>query len=295
MNRTRIGYRRGRATDGAPASRRAFLAACAAPVLSRAATGWKMRLSTSTVQFRTLPVEKALERIAGLGYEGVDIWPSNFQCPHLDDIATRLGAEGLRALLNRYKLRLCAFTLYKNPYEKYARLLGEAGGGLVIRESTYGKVEPANLKKEMRALMESLKPWLELAEKNNARIAVENHGSALLSSLDSFREFLELATHPRLGVALAPYHLQADGVSVEQVIELLGPRMFFLYAWQHAPGTGQLPGLGPADFTPWLRALVKTDYQGWVNPFMHGEPAVEEMSAGLARSRSYLEQCLRMV
>lgn len=277
-------------------TRRTFLAACGAATAGAAAGAeWKMRLSTSTVQFRTLPVEKAVARIAQLGYEAVDFWPSNFKCPHLDEIATRLGADGLKALLKEHNVKLCAFTMYANPYEKYAELLGKAGGGLVIRESKYGKVEPAKLPAEMRALMESLKPWLDLAEKYDSQIAVENHGDALLNSFDSFREFLDLARHPRLGVALAPYHLQADRISVEQVIELLGPKMLFLYAWQNAPGTKQLPGLGPTDFTPWMRALVKTNYRGWVNPFMHGEPEVEEMAAGLARSRAYLRECLNRV
>jgi sugar phosphate isomerase/epimerase len=242
-----------------------------------------------------LPVEKAVARIAALGFEAVDFWPSNFKCPHLDEIATRLGPSGLSDLLQRYKLRLCAFTMYSNPYEKYAQLLGAAGGGLVIRESKFGKVEPGNLTSEMRGLMERVKPWLELAGKNNSYIAVENHGDALLNSVDSFRAFLDLAQDPRLGIALAPYHLQAAGVSVERVIEMIGPKLLFFYAWQNAPGLKQLPGLGPTDFTPWLGALKKIGFQGWVNPFMHGEPAEEEMAAALATSKSYLETCLTRI
>jgi sugar phosphate isomerase/epimerase len=277
-------------------SRRSFLTACGAATAGFAAnSSWKMRLSTSTVQFRTLPVEKAVARIAQLGYEAIDFWPSNFKCPHLDEIATRLGADGLKALLKEHGVKLCAFTMYENPYEKYAELLGRAGGGLVIRQSKYGKIESASLKSEIAALIEQLKPWLELAEKNNSYIAVENHGGALLNSVDSFREFLEQARHTRLGVALAPYHLQAEGTSVEKVIEILGPKMLFFYAWQNAPGTQQLPGLGPTDFTPWLRVLARTGYQGWVNPFMHGEPDVEEMTAGLARSKAYLQECLKRI
>ncbi len=50
----------------------------------------------------------------------------------------------------------------------------------------------------------------------------------------------------------------------------------------------QLPGTGPADFTPWLRALAKVEYRGYVNPFMHGEVEPDAMSAALAKARRYL-------
>ena len=78
-------------------------------------------------------------------------------------------------------------------------------------------------------------------------MAVENHGGCLLSSLDSFKAFVELNHSPRLGVALAPYHLQAAGISVEDVIAAAGKQLFFFYAWQHADGLGQLPGIGPTE------------------------------------------------
>lgn len=276
-------------------TRRSFLGSCLAVPLAGAPADWRMKLSTSSVHFRMLSVEQAVARIAGLGFEAVDFWPSNFKCPHLDEIATRLGPSGLRDLLERNKVRLCAFTMYEQPYEKYAALLGAAGGGLVIRESKFGKVEPANLTSEMRGLMERVKPWLELAEENNSYIAIENHGSALLNSADSFHAFLDLAQNPRLGIALAPYHLQAEGVPVERVIEMIAPKLLFVYAWQNAPEMKQLPGLGPTDFTPWLGALKKIGFRGWVNPFMHGEPPEEQIAAALAQSKSYLEACLKRI
>ena len=34
----------------------------------------KLRLSTSSVHFKGLPIEQACERIAALGFEAVDIW-----------------------------------------------------------------------------------------------------------------------------------------------------------------------------------------------------------------------------
>ena len=297
----------------APLSRRTFLrhsgAALAGVGLARLlaprrATGadqaapktpWPLRLSTSTVQFGSLSVEQACERIAALGFEAVDFWHAGFGSPHLNDIQKRLGAEGLKELLARHKLKLYAFTCYNvgahADYPQFAELLGQAGGGVAVREARYGKVK--NLTAEMKAFFEQLKPQLELAEKYNSRIAIENHNDSLLNSKDSFKAFVELNRNPRLGIALAPYHLQAAGIPVEEVIGIAGKQLLFFYAWQQAEGLKQLPGSGPTDFTPWLAALAKAGYAEYVNPFMHGHPGPDEMSKGLATARDYLIQCHR--
>jgi sugar phosphate isomerase/epimerase len=137
--------------------------------------------------------------------------------------------------------------------------------------------------------LERLKPLVELAEKYDSYLAIENHGSALLDSPDSFKAFVDLNTSTRLGIALAPYHLQAIKAPVEQVISICGRQLLFFYAWQQQPGMGQLPGHGPTDFKPWLAVLAKAGYRWYVNPFMHGEVEPDAMSAALAKARSYLK------
>lgn len=276
-------------------SRREFLRGAAGMALGTSAGGaapgrWTMRLSTSTIMFKSLPVEQALERIAGLGFEAVDIWSPHEKCPHLDDVLSRLGGEKLRALLDKLGLKLFAFSVYAGGYRKYAELLGRAGGGVAVRGSA-GPCRPEDLTARMKAFLEGLKPDLDLLEKYDSRLAIENHGNTLLDSIDSFKAFVDLNRHPRVGLALAPYHLQARKDSVEEAIATAGGQLFFFYAWQKGGGLAQLPGHGPADFTPWIAALGKAAYAGYVNPFMHGEPAPEEMSAALAKARDYLRAC----
>jgi len=284
-----------------PVSRRTFLgysaAACAAVAGLRpalAAEGgsapWTMRLATSSIHYLRLPVEQACEQIAKLGFEAVDIWSAHAGCPHLDDVLQRLGAEGLRKVLDGLKLKLFSFSVYAGGYARYAQLLGDMGGGVAIQGSA-GPCPPAELTAKMKAFLEGLKPLVELAEKHNSYLAIENHGNALLDSLDSFKAFVDLNQSPRLGIALAPYHVQASKASVEDAIAICGGQLFYFYAWQHGGGVDQLPGLGPTDFRPWLAALAKVRYRGYVNPFMHGDVEPEAMSAALAKSRDYLRQC----
>jgi sugar phosphate isomerase/epimerase len=253
---------------------------------------WRLRLSTSSIHFMGLPIEAACERIAALGFEAIDIWSAHEGCPHLDDVAKRLGPDGLRELLAKHRLKLYAFSVYAGGYAKYAQLLGKAGGGVAIQGSA-GPCPPNELGARMRAFLEGLKPLVDLAGQHNSYLAIENHGQALLDSLDSFKAFVDLNQSPRLGVALAPYHLQAIKASVEEAVGICGRQLFFFYAWQNQPGVGQLPGHGPADFKPWLSALAKANYQWYVNPFMHGQPEPEAMSAALAKARDYLRSLAR--
>lgn len=252
-------------------------------------TGWRLRLSTSSVHFKDLPIERACERIASLGYEAIDIWCAYDNCPHLDDALDRLGPEGLKAVLSKNKLKLYAFSTYVGGYAKYAELLGKAGGGVAIQGSA-GPCAPAELTARMRTFLEGLKPLADLAERHNSYLAIENHGSALLDSLDSFKAFVDINTSRRLGIALAPYHLQAIGASVEEAIRISGQQLFFFYAWQKQDDMSQLPGHGPADFKPWLQALARINYQWYVNPFMHGHVEPDKMTAALRKSLDYLRR-----
>lgn len=250
---------------------------------------WTMRLSCSSINFMSLSIEEACQRISALGFQAIDIWGPFAKCKHLDDVLS-LGPGGLQELLAKNKLKLYAFSVYAGGYRRYAELLGKLGGGVAVRGSS-GPCDPEELSKRMKAFLESLKPDLELAEKQNSYLAVENHGHAILDSLDSFKAFVDLNRNPRLGIAMAPYHLQSRKVSVPEAIAVAGPQLFFFYAWQQAAGEGQLPGIGPADCTPWIAALAKANYRWYVNPFMHHEPAPDAMSKAHAKSIAYLKSC----
>ena len=102
---------------------------------------------------------------------------------------------------------------------------------------------------------------------------------------------MDLNDCDRLGIALAPYHIQANKESVTDAISLCANQLLFFYAWQNQPDLEQLPGIGSTDCVPWLEALSKIRYKGYVNPFAHIHPGTEIMTANLAASRAYLLRC----
>ncbi len=296
-------------TSNRPLGRRQFIRSTALPLSALALPGltniaraaqedaWRMRLVFSSVMLSGLPFEDVCARAAKLGFDAIDIWCPFDRCTHLADVVKRLGPDGLQKLLDKHKLALGCFTTYTTAAESvgfpaYADFIGRFGGGLVVRESQYIQVKPEDLTKSMRAFFEMLKPQIEQAAQAKVRLAIENHGDALLGTPDSFKAFVDLNPAPQhVGVAVAPYHLQGIKASVEDVIRIAGSQLLFFYAWQRADGINQLPGHGPADFVPWLKALAKINYQGRLTPFMHGNMKPEEVAAGVAKSCAYLKEC----
>lgn len=262
---------------------------------------WRMRLAFTSVMLAGLPIEEVCERAAKLGFEAIDIWCPFDKCTHLADVVARLGPDGLKELLARHKLALASFTTYRTKMEAvgfpaYADFIGRFGGGVVVRESQYIQIKPGELTTAMRRFFEELKPQIEKAAETKVRLAIENHGDALLNTPDSFKAFVDLNPAPQhVGLGIAPYHLQDIKASVEEVIRTAGSQLLFFYAWQSAAGMSQLPGHGPADFTPWLKVLAEVNYQGFVNPFMHGHPTPEDLSTGIGKACDYLKECHKQI
>jgi len=175
---------------------------------------WRMRLAFSSVMLAELPIEEVCARAAQMGFEAIDIWCPFDNCKHLADVVARLGPDGLKALLAKHNLALASFTTYRvGPetvgFPAYADFIGNFGGAVVVRESEYKRVKPEDLTSAMRAFFEKLKPQIEKAAETKVRLAIENHGDALLNSPDSFKAFIDLNPAPQhVGLGIAPYHLQ---------------------------------------------------------------------------------------
>lgn len=269
------------------------VSSCANRANTRSAA-WRPRLALSSVMFSDLSLADFCEQAATLGFNGIDLWGPFGKCRHLLE-AQQLGAAGFRQLLARHTLQVGCYTTYRTPghregFPAYAEFIGQCGGGLVVRESEYGKFTAEGLGEGMRKFFAELRPEIDLARKHRVRLAIENHGDAMLSTLESMRLFRTLNPAPdAVGMGLAGYHLQGAGISVEDAVRVCGDQLLFFYAWQNGSGFNQLPGHGATDFTPWLQALAGIGYRGWITPFMHGEEPTDKMAQAVAKARAYLE------
>jgi len=258
-----------------------------------------------------LPLADILGEVRKVGAERIDLWPEKHanQREQMDE----LGHERFAEMLAAYQVTLGMTTRYDlGPFAltNEIRTLQRFGGSLIVTGSKGPRdLTGPDAKAAVKTFVEQMKPHVALAEECGVTIGIENHGHALIASVDSIRYLAEAATSDRLGIALAPYHLPQDEQLIARLIQDLGPKLVHFYAWQHGQGCmeklpkeqelEQMPGRGTLDFHPIMAALRSIDYAHWTEIFMHpvprGIPIMETLDAVTSEiniARKYLTDCL---
>jgi sugar phosphate isomerase/epimerase len=269
---------------------------------------FRLRYILASSLYGRLRLDDIVPEVRKSGAESLDVWPAI----HADqrEQMDAMGHDKFAALLAKHGVALGMTTRYDlGPFNlrEEMKVLHRFGGSLIVT----GSHGPKNLtgptcREAVRDFVEKLKPHVAAAEELGVTIAIENHANALVASPNSLRYLGELSKSPRLGIALAPYHLPQDPYLLAKLIEDLGPKLVHFYAWQEGRGCmkkmpkseelEQMPGRGKLDFRPILAALKRIGYQGWTEIFMHpvprGIPILEtagQVTEEINRARKYLE------
>jgi sugar phosphate isomerase/epimerase len=302
-------------------TRRAFCQSVALATASgmlrsaRAAEGFKLNYIVSTPMYGYSPLADILPEVPKTGTVFVDIWPKihGNQREQVDE----MGVEKFRALLQSTGTKLGCSTRYDLTKLKGAEMdaafikeiefVASLGGSVIVTGIKGPKdAKGPELKAAVKTYVESLKPQLDAAAKHHVTLAIENHAGSMLSSPDSLRYLAEHCRGNSLGIAFAPHHLPQDGELQGKLIDELGDAVKFFYAQQEGKGSKvaqpindeltQMPGRGPLDFAPLIRALAKHKFRGFTSIYMHPVPrgriilpTIPEVTAEINKSRAYLD------
>ena len=275
---------------------------------------FELKYMLASCMYGYMYVGEILPEVAKCGGMYLDLWPKKHG--NQREQLTDLGEDRFAEMLKSHKVQLGCVTQYAlGPFglTKEFELANRFGCQLIVTggEGPTG-LAGAELKSAVGVFVERMKPHLDAAEENNVTIAIENHANNLFETADSLRYLRDLSSSKYLKIGLAPYHLPQDPDELATLIRDLGPCIAMFYAWQHGNGCMtrlpkeeelfQLPGRGPLDFTPLLRALRDIQYQGWTEIFMHPVPrgipiheTADEITNEINRSRAYLADCLRKI
>jgi len=273
--------------------------------------GFQLRYIVGSSMYGRMSLSDVLPEVRRAGAEHIDIWPEN-HANHREQIEA-MEHEQFAAMLRQYQVKLGILTHFDlGPFdlESEMQVARKLGGSMIITGSRGpGNVEGSALKAAVRDFIEKMKPHVAAAEREGITIGIENHANSLIASPDSIRWLAEFTPSRYLGIALAPYHLPQDPISIGGLIADIGDRLVHFYAWQYGMGCQkklpkqqelmQLPGRGPMDFTPIVAALKRINYSRWTEVFMHPVPrgipilpTAAEVTAQINDARKYLDQCL---
>lgn len=270
-----------------------------------------MRLAYSTNGFTRVDLATAVRRIAGHGYEGVELLAD---APHWAPVA-RGGVDlvGVRAALAETGLKVSnvnantAAVLWSapppepvfepalsnhDPAVRRARLdytrecmdFAQAVGAPVV-SVTSGRTEAEHPPEAgMGWFAESLHALCELAAERGLRLGIEYEPGLLVETAAEVHALIERVDHPALGVNLDVGHAICAGEDPVESMKLLAGRIWNVHL-EDIRGTKHyhlVPGEGDVDFARVLAGLQAVRYTGFVTVELYTCSARADAAAAAA-------------
>lgn len=278
-----------------------------------------MRLAFSTNAFVRFSVIEALERIASLGYEGVEILADT---PHLyASSASDSDLERLKVVLERCGLAVANLnantamgyygrTFWEPLFEPslanpdqtarewrvaYSKRCIDLAGILGCQNVslTSGRLVPGCAPEDaLKYLRDSLETVVEYAERAGVRIGIEYEPGLLVERCQELQALIEAVGSPCLGANLDLGHSHILGEDPETVIASLFHRIHNIHL-EDIRGQKHyhlIPGSGEIDFGRLLRILRNHGYDGFITVELYTYPHAPEMAA--RESFAYLKHLM---
>jgi sugar phosphate isomerase/epimerase len=252
-----------------------------------------MRLAFSTNAYLRYPFEEAAARIAGIGYEGLELladvphaWPAGLLEGPKKAIRAAMEKNGL-TFSNVNAFMMNAIADYRQPYwypsfiepdEGYRRvridhtrralsLCAELGAPHITTEPG-GPIAPGQTRKQAVDLfVEVLKPLAEHAHKVGVLLLIEPEPGLLVETTDEYLEVAERVNAPSIGLNFDVGHAYCMSEDLPGQIAKLASQTKHYHFEDIAPTRVHhhlIPGLGAIDFAEVVTAIKKTGYDGWI-------------------------------
>lgn len=288
------------------------LAALTAAPAWAATSPWKLNYMLASAMYGNLSLTEILPEVKKTGAKAIELWPKKHgtQREELD----AMGHDKFADLLKQHGVGFGGSTRYDLGPLKLTdeiKLVKKLGGTFIVTGGTGEyKVTPEQLRLNVKAFVEKMKPHAALAAENGVEIGIENHINNLIDTPDSLRWLADdIRDLPGIGIALAPYHLPQDPKLLSDLIRHIDQKMTLFYAWEHGLGCmkpmpkeeeiQQMPGRGKLDWKPLLQALKDVNFTGPTEIFMHPTPrgipilpTAAETTAEIVRAKNHLDSLI---
>lgn len=265
-----------------------------------------MRFGACTWIFGDAPIEKMAHKLAGLGYDGLELKGDLAYSPaQLRPLLAGLGLEVLSITPEDVDLAHPDAAVRREALDYYRRAIDLAAGlgcPIVSCHGAVGRIRPmAAQSEELAYLREGVATLAEVARAAGVRIAVEvlnRYESHLVNTASQALALLEGIDPGAAGILLDTYHMNIEEASPAGAVRLAGERLLLFHV---ADSNRAAPGRGHTDWPALLAALREAGYGGDVivectasgpDPFtpVKGEGWREELEGYLRESIDFLAQ-----
>ncbi len=279
-----------------------------------------MKLSFSTNAFVRHSVWEAVEKIAAIGFEGVEVladvphlYAASVSRADLDILRGTLASTGLKvANVNAntavgYYGRQFWEPLFEpslaNPDRgarawriEYCRKsidIAHALGAPTISVTSGRPVPGVSIDESMRILKDSISEVLDHAMKRDIRVGIEYEPGLLIECCRELASFLDEMACPFLGANLDLGHSHVLGEDAAETISRLSPAIFHIHLEdiRSRKHYHLIPGTGDMDFEAIFTALRENSYRGFATVELYTYPHRPEEAA--RESIRYLRDCIK--
>jgi sugar phosphate isomerase/epimerase len=275
------------------------------------------RLAFSTNAYLRFPFEEAAERIAAIGYEGLELmadvphaWPAGLLEGPKRGIRQAMERNGL-AFSNVNAFMMNAVADHRQPYwhpsfiepdEGYRRvridhtrraldLCAELGAPHITTEPG-GPVAPGQSRQAgIDLFVEVLKPLAEHAHKRNVLLLIEPEPGLLIETTEQYLEVAERVDAPSIGLNFDVGHAFCMAEDIpEQVHRLAAHTRHYHFEDIAATRVHKhlIPGHGAIDFRATLAAIRATGYEGWITVELY--PYIDNPDAAAREALEFLRR-----
>ncbi len=252
-----------------------------------------LRLAFSTNAYLKFSFAEAVERLAGIGYRGVEImadvphaWPAYLLEEQKQGIREALARHDL-AISNINAFMMNAVNDYRQRYwhpswiepdPHYRRvridhtcralaLAAELGAPCITTEPGGPVEKGTSWSAALKLFLESLKPAIDAAERAGVLLLIEPEPGLLIETADQFLEFIQHVTSPAVGLNFDIGHAYCVGDDPPAAIRRLARYIRHFHLEDIAANRVHhhlIPGEGAIDFPTTFRAIQEIGYDGWI-------------------------------
>ena len=251
------------------------------------------KLAFSTNAYLKYSFEEAAERIAAIGYDGLELmadvphaWPAGLLPSSKNAIRQALAKNKLSfSNVNAFMMNAIAdkrqpywYPSFIDPEPNYRQvridhtrraitLCAELGAPHITTEPGGPVAEEQSRQQAIDLFVEVLKPLAEHAHKSGVLLLIEPEPGLLLETTDHYLEVADLVNAPSIGLNFDVGHAFCVSEDIPSAIARLAPQIRHYHVEDISAERVHhhlVPGTGAIDFPEVFRAIAATGYDGWI-------------------------------
>ncbi|MCX7405625.1 MAG: sugar phosphate isomerase/epimerase [Planctomycetia bacterium] len=274
-----------------------------------------LQLAFSSNAYLDVPIEQAIERIAGIGYKGIELladvphaWPAGLLEVQKEAIRQAIARSGL-AISNINAFMMNAIADPRQPYwhpgwtdpdphyrairrehtKRALKLAAEIGAAQISTEPGGELAVGQSRKNATDIFYDEILPCLDVAAKCGVTLMIEPEPGLLIEKFAQYLEFAERVNHPALGLNFDIGHAFCVGEDPAEWVPRMQPHTRHYHFEDIASSRVHhhlVPGEGAIDFAGVFQAIAQHTPDTWITVELY--PYREKPDEAAQAARAYL-------